>query len=230
MATHGKTTKVFINGRHLSAEFDSFDLNLAADTADASHFNANFKEFDGGTTSGTLSMGGLFMDTATGADAVLSAAVGADTVWCIFPGGDTAGLSGYGIVGNNTSHQVMATKDDVARVTAACQGNNAERVVSLMTLATKTSSGSTTAVDNGAATAAGGSAYLQASAITGSVAVKVEHSSDGTSWSDLVVFAAVAAIGGQRVAITGTINRHTRVTYTLDGGESITLQASLHRA
>jgi hypothetical protein len=45
----------------------------------------------------------------------------------------------------------------------------------------------------------------------------------------LVSFTDVSSIKAERKAITGTINQYTRATYTLDGGESITMQISLHR-
>jgi hypothetical protein len=230
MAVHGKNTKVFINGRHLSSEFDSFDLTKTADTADGSHFDAASKEFEGGQTSASLNLGGLFLDTATAADAVLADAIGDASVWCVFPEGDAAGKAGHCVVGKNTSHQVMSTRDDLARITAACQGETAERIISLLTLSTVTSTGTGATHDNGASSANGGAIVLQATAVTGSVLAKVEHSADGTSWADLAAFAAVSTVGAQRVAVAGTINRYTRIAYTLDGGESITLQASIHRA
>lgn len=228
-AVHGKTTRVFINGRHLSSEFDSFDLAISADAADGSHFDATSKEYHGGQTASTLTLGGLFSDSAASADEILSAAVGDGTIWCILPAGDAAGRAGYGVVGHNTGHQVMATKDDMARVSASCQGDVAERILSLISLTTVTSSGNGASQDAGASSSAGGSAYLHATAVTGTVAVKVQHSADNNTWADLGAFADVTAIGGQRIAFSGTVNRYTRIAYTLDGGESITLQASIHR-
>jgi hypothetical protein len=124
----------------------------------------------------------------------------------------------------------MATKDDNARIAAGCQSNTAaERIISLLPLGAKTVSGTGTAHNNSTATIDGGSAYVQADAVTGAVAVKIEHSTDGVTWADLVAFENVSAFGAQRVEIAGTINQYTRATYTLDGGESITMQVSLHR-
>lgn len=227
MAIHGKLTKVFINGRHLSTEFDSANMNMTTDLADDSRFQMDDKAYTAGKQTATLGLEGFFGDTATAADKVLHDVLVAfgGVIWCIFPGGDTGG---YGVVGFDNSHQVMSTKDDNARIAAACQSNIAERIVSILPLSTKTSSGSGTANNNGAAST-DGAAYIQATAVTGSVAVKIEHSSDNSNWSDLVAFTAVAAIGAERKSITGEIKQYTKATYTLDGGESITCQVSLHR-
>jgi hypothetical protein len=231
VGVHGKQSKVFVNGRHLSREFDSFDIQMSADTAEGSGFQDTSKSYNPGQIDATLSLDGFFNVEATAADKILSDAIGASAIWCVFPEGDAITKSGYGISGIENSHQVMSTKDDNARITAGCQSNvGAERIISLLPLSTKSASGSGTVNDNTAATTdIGGSAYIQATAITGNVAVKIEHSTDNAAWTDLVSFAAVTAIKAERVAIAGTINRYTKVTYTLDGGESITMQVSLHR-
>ena len=229
MAIHGKGSKVFVNGKHLSAYFDSFDLQLSADTAEKSAFQDTAKGYVGGMTGATLSLNGFFDEAATAADKILADAIATRSVWCVFPDGDAITKSGYGIDGSNNSHQVMSTKDDCARIAAACQSDvGADRIVSILALGSKTSSGSGTVNNNGGAST-DGAAYLQAISVTGSVAVKIEHSADNSSWSDLVAFTAVAGIKAERKAITGEIKQYTKVTYTLDGGEAITLQVSLHR-
>ena len=229
MAVHGKQTKIFVNGRHLSTEFDSFELQMTADTAEKSAFQNTSKAFNPGQKTATLSVDGFFEVAATAADKILSDAIGVSTIWCVFPEGDAITKRGYGIVGIDNAHKVMTTKDDNARITAACQSNTAEPIISLLPLSTKTASGSGTANDNGAATTDGGSAFIHATAITNTVEVKLEHSADNNTWADLVSFTNVSAIGAERKAITGTINQYTRATYTLGAGESITMQISLHR-
>jgi hypothetical protein len=231
MAIHGKQSKIFVNGHHLSKQFTSFDLQMNADTAEKTAFQSEAKEYTVGQVNATLSLDGLFDDSATAADKYLTDVLGSSgSIWCVFPAGDDIGKAGYGINGINNSHAVMATKDDNARIAASCQSNiAAENVISLLPLGTKMASGSGTAHNNGSETADGGSAYIQAGAVTGTVAVKIEHSEDNDTWEDLVEFDSVTAAGAQRVVITGTINQYTRVTYTLDSDESITMQVSLHR-
>lgn len=230
MPIHGKQSKVFVNGRHLSKEFTSFDLSISADTAEKSGFTDTAKSYNPGQVDAALSLEGLFGDEATAADKYLTDAIAKDSIWCVFPEGDAVTKSGYGVDGINNSHKVMSTKDDNARISASCQSNvGAERIISLLPLSTKTASGSGTANNNLSASTLGGSAYIQATAVTGTVAVKIEHSTDNVTWADLVSFTDLTAAGAERKAIAGAINQYTRATYTLDGGESITMQVSLHR-
>lgn len=231
MKVHGKQSKIFVNGHHVSGDFDSFDLQISVDMADKTAFQDTQKSYANGLTSATLSLDGLFDDSATAADKYLTDAISGtgEAIWCVFPEGDAITKSGYGISGVENSHQVMATKDDMAKIAAACQSSyGAERIVSLLPLSTKTASGNGTVNNNLAASTLGGSAYIQAAAATGSVEVKIEHSADNSTWADLVSFTAVTA-AAERKEIAGTINQYTRVTYTLDGGESITMQVSIHR-
>jgi hypothetical protein len=74
-----------------------------------------------------------------------------------------------------------------------------------------------TAVDEQAATSRGGAAHLHVTAFTGTTAtVKIQHSTDGTTWADLVTFTAVTAATAERVSIPAgtTINRHVRASIT----------------
>jgi hypothetical protein len=229
---HGKKSKVFVNGHHVSKDFDSFDIQISVDMANKSAFQDTQKSYANGMMSTSLSLDGLFDDSATAADKYLTDAMAGTgaAIWCLFPDGDELTKSGYGISGVENTHNVMSTKDDMAKIAVACQSSfGAERVLSLLPLSTKSTTGNGTANNNLSATTLGGSAYIQATAVTGSVAVKIEHSTDNVSWVDLVTFTAVTAAIAERKAIAGTINQYTRVTYTLDGGESITLQVSLHR-
>lgn len=79
---------------------------------------------------------------------------------------------------------------------------------------TDTAATNGTSLDNGASTAFGAQAYLQAVALTGTTAtVTVQHSPDGSTWSTLLAFSAItAAPTAQRLATanTATVNRYVR--------------------
>ena len=82
-------------------------------------------------------------------------------------------------------------------------------------LLTDTTATNHTSKDEAASTSFGAQAYLQVTAITGtSATVKVQHSSDNSSFSDLIAFTAATGPVAQRVAATGTVNRYIRVTTT----------------
>jgi hypothetical protein len=57
----------------------------------------------------------------------------------------------------------------------------------------------------------GAQAYLHTTAFTGtSVDVAIQHSADNSTWSNLIDFGSIAAVGAQRLTATGTVNRYLR--------------------
>lgn len=72
-------------------------------------------------------------------------------------------------------------------------------------------------IDDLASTAFGAQFYLHATAFTGtSVTVKIQDSADNSAWLDLAgaSFAAVTAVGWQRIAVAGTVRRYLRAVTT----------------
>lgn len=75
----------------------------------------------------------------------------------------------------------------------------------------------------GGTTTTGGVGQLHVLAIDGgtspSVTVKIQHSPDGTTWTDLVTFSSRTAVGAQRVTLpsTTTINPFVQSTWTTTG-------------
>jgi hypothetical protein len=79
---------------------------------------------------------------------------------------------------------------------------------------------------------AGGSALQDVSAYSGFTGVqgKIRHSTDGSTWVDLVVFAPVtAAPNSQRVTVPGLIHRYVRFEGDVTGTGSVRLLAGLTR-
>lgn len=83
---------------------------------------------------------------------------------------------------------------------------------------THASAGSSDSLDNGASSSAGAAAYLQILDInSGAPTVKIEDSTNDSSWSDLITFTAVsdgAEPTFERKTVSGTVNRYLRVTTT----------------
>ncbi|HEX3647271.1 MAG TPA: hypothetical protein VHV49_02530 [Pseudonocardiaceae bacterium] len=83
---------------------------------------------------------------------------------------------------------------------------------------TDTAATNGTELDNGAATTFGAQAYLQAFSFTGtSAVVKVQHSTDAATWTDLIVFATLTAgRSAQRAVVSNvtTVDRHLRAVTT----------------
>lgn len=228
---HNSLTRVLVNGIPLSRYVDSCDITLTCDATDHTVFESTAKEYQPGLQDATVSASG-FYDGAPGAvDELLAATFGSGSdLWTWFPEGDAFGSTGRGMMAERSAYNVNGTVDGGSRISIAGQGSGlSHRITCLHGRSMRTTSGSGSTLDEGAASAAGAVGYLQALAVTGSVAVKIEHSTNGTVWTDLLSFAAVTGRGGQRVAVSGTVNRYVRATWTLDGGESIEMQVAFKR-
>jgi len=77
-----------------------------------------------------------------------------------------------------------------------------------------------TGLDNGADSTNGGHANLHVLVSSGgSWSLKVQHSTDNSSWSDLITFTSTgAAVGAEHKTVSGTVNRYTRVLLTRTSG------------
>tara|TARA_R110002020_G_scaffold11164_3_gene42327 strand:- start:296 stop:1030 length:735 start_codon:yes stop_codon:yes gene_type:complete len=98
------------------------------------------------------------------------------------------------------------------------------------TIYSSTTNGTT--VDQSASSAAGSVACLQfiSGSSVSSLVAKVQHSSDGGSWSDIITFSTISANTptAEIVSMEGTVNRYVRVQYTLSGTNA-KCQMSFHR-
>lgn len=96
-------------------------------------------------------------------------------------------------------------------------------LVSPKTLLTTTGSGSVD--DNtlyGGATTVGGVGQMHVWSLAGttpSITMKIQHSPDGTTWTDLITFNATTAVGAQRIVLpsTTTVNAQVKASWTIAG-------------
>lgn len=214
---HGKNGRLAVDGNALAAYFSSQSFSASVDTPETTVFTSAAKEFIPGLYSGTVSLDGFFEATANGilvAD-VLGAVAGNNVT--IAPAGFTVGSPTIDCVGlattySNTSDVADAVKASVEfQTTGRIDYGNA--LADLDTVSTTAANGST--FDGGAGSASGALAVLQVSSVTGgSVTVKVQHSTDGSTWSDLATFAAASSVTSERVVVAGTVNRYLRASWT----------------
>ncbi len=234
---HGSKAKVYANGYDLSGFLKQFSVSAKADAHEASTFGDTAKDYIAGLKDATLSAEGVY-DGATGAiDAILEAALGDDSsIWTYFPQGESAvGDDGYGFDAVTTGYEVSTPVNDVAVISTEAQGKTgAERVDSLHPLGAETVTGNGTSLDNTASSTNGGAAYLQVTAASGttpSLTVKIQHSTDNSTWVDLITFTAVTAANqAERKAVTGNVNRYIRATWTISGtGPNFTFSVAFGR-
>ena len=114
--------------------------------------------------------------------------------------------------------------NDLVTVAIECTSQKwaIENGVSLHDLVAETGTGNSTSTDNGAATTNGGVGHLHVTAIAGaapSVVIKIQHSTNNSTWADLLSFTAAAAATKERIEVAAgtTINRWLREVHTFGG-------------
>lgn len=225
--SHGKDTRVYVNGFDLSAYFNDASHEGTCDVAEVATFADSAKEILAGLKSGKLSLAGVYDGAAAAVDEFLESVLGAaaESIWTYLPQGDAIGNVAYGVKGVETAYSVKGSITDAVRVNAEVNSNvGEERLTVHHALGSEVASGSSAAQDGGAASSNGGVGYLHVPDITGitNLAVVIEDSADGsTGWATILTFTGITADNGkERVAITGTVRRHTRATWTFTGAGS----------
>lgn len=232
--SHGSKAKVYVGGVDLSAFLSGASRSSERDMAETSTLGSSDKAFIPGLRGHTLSAEGYFDGGASAVDERFESALSVDTgrVLSYLPAGDVfASPCSCGIV-HEASYEVETPVDGVAAVTAELQvTGRLDRGLILRALAAATAGGNGTGIDNAASSSDGGAGFLQVTAFSGftNIVAKVQHSTDGSSWSDLITFATVTGITSERVEVAGTVNRHTRALWTVSGTGSATFHVAFAR-
>lgn len=229
---HGKSAQLLLDGFNLHQFGKSFSLIGSIDLHDATVFGNDSRVKVPGLRHATASAEVFYDDTdTTGSYDVLKSKYGAGTpgILSFAPQGFTLGNRVEMAYMHEVSFNPRNVIDDLIMVSASFEAeeDSVDMVgVSLHALTAETSLPVTgTAVDNAASTANGGVGTLHVIAIAGAspnVVFKIQHSTDNSSWVDLITFTAVTAVGAERseVAASTTIRRYLRMTATESGTTS----------
>jgi hypothetical protein len=230
---HGKNTAVFYNGADLSSYFNEASVSQDIETAEVTAFGDDAKKYITGLQDGTLSAAGMFDGSEGAIDSVLSSVIGAENsdVITLAPDGVTVGKRAYSAAVRETSYEISSPVSDVVSANLEVQATDGVNTgVLLAVRETITASGEGSAVDQNASSSDGAIGYLHVTSNTmdGATTFKVQDSTDGVAFADLITFTnlSASATGGQKVAVTGTVDRYVRalhdpgassgsVTYTL---------------
>lgn len=237
----GKSAKLYAGGIDLSAYFRSGSISGEAAVEQSTVWGANSHTYVPTLLDHTAAFSGFFDGAADAVDEELAAALGgADTpIMAWLPAGDVAGNRAYAIVPDVTGYEISDEVDGLIEVSAEVQGNGWYPAVVLAAKATSATPGTfeTLAVDNGAATTAGGSGFIQIFSVSAgdTIDAVIQDSADGsTGWATIATFTqgtAANAPRAERVAISGTIRRYTRVQLVIAGASiSIVSAVQLHRS
>lgn len=242
-ATAGKTAALYSNGVDLSAYFRSGSVAGSASVEDSTTWGPSVasRAYTPTLLDSTASFGGFFDGSADAVDEELHAALGAatDPILAWLPSGDVLAARGYEIVADLTGYEVDDEVDGLVEVAAEVQGNGWYPVVVLAPKASRSSTLTGTAVDNGAATTNGGTGFLHVFSVSAGDTIDgvIQDSADGsTDWQTICTFAQVTDAGdpqAQKVVIAAgsTIRRYTRAVLTLAGASiAIVAACQLHRS
>ncbi len=232
---HGKKTKVYLNGYNLTGFFRNYESELSREMADKTPYGVDDREYVPGERDATLSLEGLYDGADTAIDQVLHTALDQNpSVIVVCPQGDANGNVAFGISGDLSNYTIEGSRDDIVSLSDEVQSSvGRDRLLVHHALGAEVASGQGPAIDGGAASTNGGVGYLQVPDITGitNLAVVIEDSADGaTGWATILTFTDVTADRAkERIAITGTVRRWTRVRWTFTGTGSAQFFAAFGR-
>lgn len=182
-------------------------------------FGSSDRAYLANVRDGTFQLGGFF-DGSTGAiDRTLVPLLASSTTptFTYGPEGDTIGRRAYLLAGHVDSYSVTTPAEGAVAIEASVQASNGWRGgVWLHAHGAETSTGAFTSVADAstAGTTSGGVAHLHVTAIstasTSAATIKVQHSSAGVSWTDLISFTASTDTNVQRSTVAGTVKQEVR--------------------
>jgi len=188
-----------------------------------------------GLRSATLSAEGFYDDATDASNAALVGKETTERVVCYGYEGNTNGQQMIGHVGAyGGTYTRTAARGELTKANAewTITGQKDDAVI-LHALGAETATGSATAVDQAASTAAGGAGYLQITASSGTsptVDVKIRDSADNSTFADLITFTQATGRTAERKTVAGTINRYVQATWTHGGtSPSFTMLVGLAR-
>jgi hypothetical protein len=213
---HGKNTKVLVGEYDLTGFFDSASAAFTREMAATTVFGLDDHTYLPGIGSGSVTLGGLWDNTAvSGSDVLLDAALdGSQQVVSVSPQGISAvGQRGVLLNARQGAYNWNASISDVVRLDSDRTADGGIRGgVVLHQLTAETSTGNFASVDNGASSAFGAVGHLHVTAFSGtSATIKITDSTDNAVFSDLITFTAVTAAGAERSTVAGTVNQYARV-------------------
>lgn len=221
---HGKSSVILFNNYNVSEYLNNASSVATVETAETTTFGSSAKSYITGLQDSGVTLSGMFEGGASGTDAIFTGVLGSDAVNIVsfYPEGvSTVGNRVILAQGRLVSYETTSPVGDVVSCSIDLQTTGGRNSGVMLVGSNITATGSATSVDNSASSANGGVAHLHvpANSRNGTIVVKVQHSSDNSTWVDLITFATVptSTLDNERVEVSGTVNRYTRANYTVSG-------------
>lgn len=213
--TTGLGDNFFIGGIDLSGDVASLEsVHGGPNALDVTGIKKSAHERLGGERDGEMQFTSFFNPSAGAAHPTLSALPRTDVV-ATYLRGAALGNACCSLIGKQIDYLPTRADDGGLTLKVDLEANGfgiewGNQLVNGLRTDTTGTTGST--VDETAGTSLGAQAYLQVTGVTGtSVTVKIRHSTDNSTFSDLISFTAATGATAQRLAVTGTVNRYLKV-------------------
>lgn len=228
---HGSDTLILGQELALTGYLDQFGVTRDSQAVDVTTFGNNDRNFIAGIGSGSMNVGGLFDATPIDLEYYGNIASAAGEIITVGIGGAAIGNRVHVGRVRQGSYTINNSVDDAVRISGTFEFDGGVRMGrSLHDLTAETTTANFTGVDDAASSAFGGVGYIHVTAFTGTNGVvKIQHSSDNTTFADLITFTTITGVTQQRSTVSGTVNRYVRAAITTDNFTSMTFQVSFAR-
>lgn len=234
----GMRMRMWGNSYRFSRITDNVNVNRMVETYDVTtHESSGDRQFIAGLRTGGADWSGIYDASLTAAQEIVGRQLGstAPNVWTVTMEGDVVGK--HALLYSDRAKEIDISAPAAGRIGVSYKGDAVDHVltgrVNIRGTVATASTGASASVDNGAATALGGRAHFHvtdtAAALT-SVTAKIQHSSAGASWADLLTFTTTST-GYTQVDTTGlAVKRYTRgIVTALSGASTVYLLAAFAR-
>lgn len=229
MGTPGYKTRILLGDFSLSAKLASIELPFSVDVHDATVFaDDGVKRRMPGLSGSSASMSG-FIDVGAATDAAEWTTA---TPLTYAPLGLSRGSAVQLVDAVKANFRTGSTVAGMSVFDLGAETDGfTDFGVSLRDLTAATADGDETAHDNSASTANGGVGHLHVTAYSGltSATVKIQDSSDNNTFADLIEFSSVTGVTGERLTVSGSVDRYVRASIDVTGTGSITFAVAFAR-
>lgn len=222
----GVNTRVLVGGYRLSSQTNNATVQSSSDKQDTTPFEATAKESVVMSPNASVEVGGyMTFDTANGAtfeNRLRTSITTADTIGLVFYNTALAGSPAYVLPSAYTNNmQIQAPVAGVMTIEGGYTSEVGLRRGVCIYSGMISATGTTTAIDLGAAGSAGGYAYLFVTTETGTgtgADIDIESATtQGGTYASEGTF-TFNGIGASAVTMSGTVNRWLRLNCTDLGG------------
>lgn len=227
--TLGNVSRVLANEKSVSSTLAGWTVQHQRAMSEVTTLVESGARFVPGLMSGSITLRGPQDSVSQDLHGEIAAAVGVDNALqvTVCPYGTAIGLFAMTAVGDVAEHSIDGAVADAVGFTMTTQADESVDMGFIAhALGAETVDGNGTAVDRTAGSTNGGVAAIHVTAYSGltSAAIKVQHSTDNSVWTDLVAFTTATAVTSERklIAAGTTVNRYVRAVTDVTGTGSVT--------